>query len=227
MPVITISRQYGSLGDEIGRDVAERLGLRFVDHDVISEVARRLDLPTATIDELDERRGHLVSDLVKTMRQLYPATRLPQSPEGNPNLDEAMYLQVIRQVIWEVARGNDAVIVGRGSPFILPKHPDVLHVLVVAPTDVRVERIMARDGLEQSRAEHQLREVDASRGRYIRHFYRTNWLDFDHYDLVINTGHFTQLRAAELIVAAAAPQAPASGSEAANAGGSPPISPEP
>ena len=218
MPVITITRQYGSLGDEIGRDVAERLGLRFVDHDVIAEVARRLGVPAAQLDEMDERRGRLVTDLVKTMRQLYPATRLPESVEGGPDLDEAAYLQVIRQVIWEVARGDDAVIVGRGSPFILPKHPDVLHVLVVAPADVRVERIMAQEGLDQARALHQLRDVDASRGRYIRHFYRTNWLDFDHYDLVINTGHFTQVRATDIIATAAAPPPTSdSGAEQADA----------
>lgn len=206
MPVITISRQYGSLGDEIGKDVAERLHLRFVDQDVIGEVARRLGVPASRLNELDERRGRIVGDLVRTMRQLYPATRLPETASDNPDLDESSYLQVIRQVIWEVARGDDAVIVGRGSAFVLQKHPDLIHVLVVAPIEVRVERIMAAEGLDQSQALHRVKETDASRARYIRHFYRTNWLDLNHYDLVVNTGHFTQLRATDLVVAAAAPQ---------------------
>jgi cytidylate kinase len=206
VPVITISRQYGSLGDEIGKEVAERLGLRFVDQAIISEVAQRLGVPAPARAERDERRTRLVADLVRTMRILYPATLAPQPSSENPDMDEAAYLQVIRQVIWEVARGNDAVIVGRGSTFILEKHPEVLHVLMVAPLDVRVERVMAADGLDHEQAMQRVKEADDNRARYIRHFYRTNWLDVNHYDLVLNTAHFSPLKAASLISQAVAPE---------------------
>jgi cytidylate kinase len=204
VPVITISRQYGSLGDEIGREVAERLNLRFVDQEIINEVARRLDVSPKAASVPDEREGSVVSELVHTMRMLYPATPLPQPSQENQELDEAAYLQVIREVIWEVARTNDAVIVGRGGAFILPKHPDILHVLMVAPLEVRVERIMAAEGLNQERAAQRVKHVDGNRGRYVRHFYHANWLDLAHYDLVVNTGHFSQVRAASLICAAVA-----------------------
>jgi cytidylate kinase len=203
VPVITISRQYGSLGDEIGREVAERLGLRFVDQEIINEVARRLGVSPEAASAPDEREGSVVSELVHTMRRLYPATPLPQPSQENQELDEAAYLQVIREVIWEVARTNDAVIVGRGGAFILPKHPDILHVLIVAPLAVRVERVMAAEGLNQERAAQRLKHVDGNRGRYVRHFYHSNWLDLAHYDLVVNTGHFSQVRAASLICTAA------------------------
>ncbi len=208
MPVITISRQYGSLGDEIGKEVAERMGLRFVDQEIINEVARRLDVSPAAAAAPDEREGSVVSELVHTMRLLYPATPMPQPSQENPELDEAAYLQVIREVIWEVARTNDAVIVGRGGAFILPKHPDILHVLMVAPLEVRVERVMAAEGLDQQRAAQRVKHVDSNRARYVRHFYHANWLDLAHYDLVVNTGHFSQVRAVSLICAAAAPEHP-------------------
>jgi cytidylate kinase len=208
MPVITISRQHGSLGDEIGKEVANRLDLRLVDQDVITEVSRRLGVPAESVSERDEREGSPVSELVRRMRLLYPATLAPRSSPENPDLDEAAYLQVIREVIWEVARGNDAVIVGRGSAFILPRHPDIVHVLLIAPLDVRVERVMAAEGLDQQRALQRIKQVDESRTRYIRHFYRTNWLDLKHYDLVVNTGRFSQIRAAGIICAAAAAEPP-------------------
>src|SRR5947209_14306674 len=132
MPVITISRQFGSLGDEIARDVAERLSLRLVDQDIINEVAQRLGVPPEQVPERDERYApNIVLDLVRTMRSLYPATIAP-TPESD-EVDEAAYLQVIRQVIWEVARSGNAVILGRGAPFILESHPEVLHVLLAAP----------------------------------------------------------------------------------------------
>ncbi|MBV9281071.1 MAG: cytidylate kinase-like family protein [Chloroflexi bacterium] len=205
MPVITVSRQYGSLGDEIGKEVASRLGLRFVDYEVINEVASRLGVPLSSVSEREEREGSIVSELVQTMRRLYPATLLPQPTEDKPELDEASQLQMIREVIWEVARTNDALIVGRGGAFILPRHPTTLHVLVTAPAEIRVERVMAAEGLDHDRAEHRIKHVDEARGRYIRHFYRTNWLEVGHYDLVVNTGHFSHNEAVTLICAAALP----------------------
>lgn len=205
MPVITISRQYGSLGDEIGKEVADRLHMRFVDQAVIGEVAQRLGVSSRAAANRDERGKTLVADLVRTMRLLYPATLSPQ-PSESAEVDEASYLQVIRQVIWEVARSNDAVIVGRGSTFILEKHPEILHVLMVAPLEIRVERIMAAEGLDHQHAIQRIKQMDDDRSRYIRHFYGTNWLDLNHYDLVLNTGHFTPLRAASLICDAVAPE---------------------
>jgi cytidylate kinase len=206
MPVITISRQYGSLGDEIAGEVADRMGLRLVDQGVIAEVAQALGLSSSYLQDRDEWSGTVVSDLVKTMRRLYPATIVPQATDAPPELDEASYLQVIRQVIWEVARSDDAVIIGRGAAFILEKNPTIMHVLIVAPLPIRIERVMVAEHVDRQRAEQQIKRVDERRGRYIRHFYQADWLDARHYDLVLNTGHFTQRSAAGLIVAAAAPE---------------------
>jgi cytidylate kinase len=208
VPVITVSRQFGSLGDEIAQDVADRLGLRLVNQDIINEVAQRLGVPASTVDERDEREAGLVSELVRTMRRLYPATLAPQTGPERPDVDEAAYLQVIRQVIWEVARVDNAVIVGRGGPFVLEKGPDTLHVLLVAPLEVRIERVMAREDLDHARATQRVRTVDANRARYIRHYYRANWLDVGHYDIVLNTGHFSPLRCVALICEAVSREEP-------------------
>lgn len=207
MPLITISRQYGSLGDDIGSQAARRLGSQFVDQETINEIARRLDLPEETVTTRDEWEGRLVPDLVRTMRRVYPATRLPQPTEERPEIDEAAYLQIIRQVMWEIARTNNAVIVGRGSTHILAHHPDILHVLLIAPVDVRVERVMAAEALNHQQALQRVRQIDENRGRYVRHYYGTNWLDLRHYNLVIDTGHFSELRATSLVCAAVTPEA--------------------
>ncbi|MGH2442138.1 MAG: AAA family ATPase [Chloroflexota bacterium] len=203
MPIITVSRQVGSLGDEIASGVATRLGLRLVDQDIINQVAERLGVSPSSLTRHDEREATLVSELVRTMRRLYPAT-LATNDSENADVDEAAYAQVIRQVIWEVARGGDAVIVGRAASLILGQHPDTVHVLVVAPRDVRIERVMTEGGLDRSKASRRVAESDANRARYIRHFYRANWLDVNLYDLVVNTGHFSELRAVSLVCSAAA-----------------------
>ena len=208
MSAITITRQYGSLGDEIGRDAAERLGLRLVDSQVIAETARGLGLPAEDFADRDEWQGTIVSDLVKTMRRLYPATLAPIPTGDTPELDDASYLDIIRQVITEVARGENAIIVGRGAASILGPNPTVLHVLVVAPLAVRVERVMQSHGLDHARAVQRIKQVDERRSRYIRRFYGTELLDISTYDLVINTGHFSQSASVQLICQAAPPLSP-------------------
>ncbi len=201
MPVITISRQYGSLGDEVAQEIAEALHLKLVDQDIINEVARRLGVSASAVSARDEREPGLVADLVRTMRRLYPATIVP--PAGDQHhVDEADYLQVIRQVTWELARGNDAVMIGRGANFILEQGPGVLHVLFVAPLSIRVERVVTAENLDPPRATQQIQHVDAERGRYIRRFYRANWLESVNYDLVLNTGYFSQLQCVQLIESA-------------------------
>lgn len=205
MPIVTISRQFGSLGDEIARDVAARLGLRLVDQDIINEIAQRLGVPAATVNERDEREGTLVSELVRTMRRLYPATLAPQEASESQELDETAYLEIIRQLIGEVARENDAVIVGRGAPFLLGAARETIHVLITAPLDMRVERVMSQEGLDRDQAVQRINQVDSNRARYIRRFHREHWLDVSHYDLVLNTGHFSQLQAASLICDAVVP----------------------
>src|SRR5205807_79134 len=115
----------------------------------------------------------------------------------------------IRQVIWEVARADDAVIVGRGAACILETHPDVLHVLVTAPLEIRVERIMATEKLDHEHALQKVKQVDANRERYIRHFYRANWLEVGLYDVALSTGHFSQITAVTLLETAIRADRPA------------------
>jgi cytidylate kinase len=205
MPVITVARQYGSLGDEIAAAVAERLSLRLVGQDILTEVAQRLGVPEATLSEHDERDTGMVGDLVRTMRRLYPATVAPAQEAQDAAVDEAAYLQLTRQVIWEVARGNDAVVVGRGATFVLQSNPDILHVLLVAPFETRVERVMATEHLTKQQAAQRVRSADSSRARYLKHYYRADWLDVSHYDLVLNTAHFSEVASTHLICSAAAP----------------------
>jgi cytidylate kinase len=203
VPVITVARQYGSSGDEIAAAVAERLHLRLVGQDMLAEVAERLGVRPSSLTGRDERDSGLVADLVRTMRRMYPATVVPTAADDAGDVDEAAYLQVTRQVIWEVARTHAAVILGRGATFVLDTNPIVLHVLLVAPLQQRIERVMAAEGLTRARAAQQVKDADANRARYIRHYYRKDWLDVAHYDLVLNTAHFAELESTELICRAA------------------------
>jgi CMP/dCMP kinase len=208
VPIVTISRQYASGGGEIAQRVAEELGANVLDRELILEVAKRLGLPEDVVSEHDERGETVIGRLVNALRVSYPdAATMPDLadlPGDVPDLPNRAYVQVIEQVIQESARAENAVIVGRGSQYVLRNHARTLHVHVFAPFDVRVAAVLA-EGLVRNHqeAERTVRDFDGARARYARHFYHADWQSPQHYHLLVNSGLLDQNIAVKLIVEAA------------------------
>jgi len=208
MPVVTVSRQFASGGGEVAQEVARRLGATFVDREIIDEVAKRLGVPGEVVEEKDERGETLVARLARSLRLSYPDLAMP--PEITTALfsdygsfDDLPYAEVIDQVIREVARSGNAVIVGRGGAYILKNEPDMLHVHVFAPFAQRVQSIQASEGLDQAAAERLVRDTDHARARYVKHLFKTDWEALGHYHLLVDCGRLGNAAAADLIVQAA------------------------
>lgn len=207
MSIITISRQYASGGGEVAEKVAQRLDTILLDREIIQEVARRLGLPEDVVSERDERGESLISRLVSALRVSYPDASAPADlmDPGADLLDisSRAYVQVTEQVVQEAARSGNAVIVGRGSQFVLRNHPQSLHVHVYAQFDFRVEAVMKEREIARHEADRIVRDFDAARGRYARHFYRADWQSSQHYQLMIDAGTLGREVAADLICMAA------------------------
>jgi cytidylate kinase len=206
MPIVTVSRQYASGGGEIAQLVAERLGADLLDRELIHEVAQRLGLPEDIVSEHDERGETVIARLVNALRVSYPDVSAPpdllEPPGDVPELSNRAYVQVIEQVIREGARSDNAVIVGRGSQFVLRNHPTAVHVHVFAAFDVRVQSVTVDQSLSIQEAERVVRDFDGARARYARHWYHADWEAADHYHLMVNAGRLGREGAADLIVAA-------------------------
>ena len=207
MPIVTVSRQYASGGGEIAQVVAERLDADLLDRELIHEVAQRLGLPEDVISEHDERGDTVIGRLVNALRVSYPDVSAPpdllEPPGDVPELSNRAYVQVIEQVIREAARTGNAVIVGRGSQFVLRNHPAALHVHVFAPFDTRARAVMQEQAISLPEAERIVRDFDGARARYARHWYHADWQSAEHYHLMFNAGHLSHQLAADLIVTAA------------------------
>ncbi|HLH21869.1 MAG TPA: cytidylate kinase-like family protein [Chloroflexota bacterium] len=208
MPVVTVSRQFASGGGEVAQEVARRLGAAFIDREIIDEVARRLGVPGEVVEEKDERGETLVARLARSLRLSYPDLAMP--PEITTALfadydsfDDLPYAEVIEQVIREVARSGNAVIVGRGGAYILKDEPNTLHVHVFAPFAQRVRSIQASEGLDQAAAERLVQDTDRARARYVKHLFKTDWEALGHYHLLVDCGRLGNTAAADLIVEAA------------------------
>jgi cytidylate kinase len=183
MAVITISRQLGSLGNDVACAVAERLGYRMVLREVINQAAQRAGAPEvalATIDELG-------------LLGLKPTRKAIQA-----------YGEAVQQVMNELADQGSIIIVGRGGQVILRGRADALHVRLIAPAGLRAERVAQRHGITLDAAAAQVEASDRSRRDYLKRLYRARLDDPELYHLIINSARFSVAEMANLICRAAA-----------------------
>lgn len=181
MAVITISRQLGSLGTTLGRQIAARLGYHIVHRELINQAARLAGEPymaLATIDEL----GLLGFEPDETQQRAY--------------------LESVQTVIEDLAAAGNVIIVGRAGQAILQNNPNVLHLRVVAPLDIRIQRIVRAHGISPQAARAQIEDSDHYRAFYLQRFYSIRWDDPTLYHLVINTGHISLETSAEVVCTA-------------------------
>lgn len=181
MPVVTISRQLGTQGRETARLLAENLGCRLVWRELINQAAQRAGAPDMALAAIDELN----------LLNIYPS---PQDCEA--------YHAAVRQVILELADAGSVVILGRAGQVILHGRADVLHVRLVAPLEVRAQRLAADQGISQTAALEQIKASDRYRKNYLKKFYAADWNDLALYDLVINTAHFEPAQTAAVIQSA-------------------------
>jgi cytidylate kinase len=197
MRAITVSRQYGSGGGEIARMVAEKLGWRLVDHEVVVGVAHELGVSQEEIEAQDERTESLITRLLSGMSLAYPneGTELAATPEARATL----YQQALRRVVEAAAEEGNVVIVGRASQIVLGGWRDVLHARIVAPLDLRVTYVSKREGLSAQQARDRINRKDQDRIKSLQARYRRNPDEASLYDLTVNTGMLALADAVDLI----------------------------
>jgi cytidylate kinase len=178
MSVITISRLMGSLGEEISAKVANQLGYRLVCRDLINQAARQSGASIAALAEIDE------------------LGLLGFQPSAQ---ERRVYQQAIRKIMCEIAESGDVVIVGRGGQVILRDRSDTLHVRIVAPLELRIQRVADKQGIEPGAARAQVEASDRSHLNYLRRCHKINWNDPVLYDLILNTHHLHPDRGVEII----------------------------
>jgi cytidylate kinase len=182
MAVITISRQWGSLGNVVANAVADRLGYRVVMRQLINQAALRSGAPEVALAVIDELRLFGLS---------------PTDAEYQA------YTRAMHSVIEELAAEGRVVIVGRAGQMVLRDRPGTLHVRVIAPFELRVQRLAERYGIALPAARAQVRASDRQRRTYLKRFYNADLDDPDLYDLVLNTARLSAETACDLVCRAA------------------------
>ena len=177
--IIVIGRQYGSGGHDIGKVLADKLGYDFYDQDIIKMAAKTTGMTSEFIGKREETMTNsLLYDLVNQMYQ-YKDER-EQTPKDKIFAAES-------KVIRELADKGNCVIIGRCSDYILRDNKRVLKVFFNAPLESRIKRVMKRQGVEYSEAQHRIRKTDKYRADNYRYYTGRIWGASSNFDLTINT----------------------------------------
>lgn len=172
MAIVTISHEMGSGGPEIGTALAQRLGYRYVDQELISEAARRYGLLEEKLSHLDEAKPSLFERFDAETRR---------------------YITVIQTALFEFAEADNVVLMGRGGQWLLRGIPHVLRVRVMAPFDHRVKRLAKKmsgqmgEGANPRTVTDMVRRDDTEKSGRMRYLYEVDLRDSALYEVVINT----------------------------------------
>lgn len=184
--VITISRQFASMGRCIAQHLSEDLGIPFYDRDIVEETARRMNLPVSTISKEEENTQSIY------FRRQYPLGMGLQSMQ-----DEIFMIQ--KNIIRDLAAKESCIVVGRCADSILADYPHRLSVYIYAPYEVRYDNCIHQLGMVASTAEKMIRSVDKSRVQYHKRYCEGYQNELSGKDLAINSGIFGIQGSAEII----------------------------
>lgn len=178
--IITISREFGSGGRTIGRQVAEALGIPFYDKELVDQVALESGFAPKFVEEHGEHSPG---------SSIFSYAFAPQGVPGVMNgLSTADFLWNIQcNVILQLAEKGPCVIVGRNADYILKDRQDCLHVFIYADKDVRAERIVRLYGESEKSPQARLNEKDKRRRVNYQHYTGRNWGQAQNYDICLDS----------------------------------------
>ncbi|HXT14464.1 MAG TPA: cytidylate kinase-like family protein [Gemmatimonadaceae bacterium] len=202
MPVITVSRMYGSGGSEVAERVAARMGWPVFDNAVVDAVAERSGLTRAEVSAQDERVPSLVERIASALSLGSPEI-MPPVPTGPIETTEERIVAVTKRVIEEAVQTGPAVFVGRGAQCLLAERSDALHVFCFAPRSALCKYAMDKFSVGREEAERMVHDMNKQREAYVKRHWHRNWLAHENYHLCLNTAWLGFDGAADLVVEAA------------------------
>jgi cytidylate kinase len=197
MAVITISRQFGAGGKTLGKRVADNLGYTFVDDDIVQMVAEAANVSPHWVESVEREAGGRLSRVISSMVSKRLVDRILKDERGY--LDERIYLDYLVVIIAQLAEEGNAVILGRGSQYILNDHPEAHHILMIDDFENRVKFMMQHYDFSASRATHVVNREDRRRTNLYQKLGKTDYENPSLYDLVLNMGRLNMQTAVKLV----------------------------
>ena len=180
MAILTICRESGALGEEIGRAVAEKLGYEFLARDTIfEEIGKHGEQWLKWGREMDDHKPSIWERF---------------------DLSFAGFVALKESIMYDHATRNNVVLMGRGGNWMLEDVPYALRVRIMAPFETRLERIVKREGIDTETAREMIEEGDEERAAYLKAIYHKDWSKAKYYDIIFDTGNLGQEEVVKMIL---------------------------
>jgi cytidylate kinase len=188
-----VSREAGTLGTAVAREVGKRLGWQVHDHELLERIAQDMHVRTALIESVDERHQNSLLEAVEAF------LAVPSGSEWQPLVCESSYVRHLVETVLALGVHGQCIIVGRGAAFILPAET-TLRVRLVAPVKERIATLRRTLALSEKEAALRVRTLDRERNDFVRDHFLKDPADPTHYDLVLNAGRLSVAEEAGLII---------------------------
>jgi CMP/dCMP kinase len=202
MAVITISRQYGSEGDEIAANLCQILGYQSFNKQLMLKVAAEVGLTEGEVVDFTEDQHRVRGFLDRLLGSPPPLVTQMHRWSEVKVIDVADSIPLVQSIIRAAYKHDKVVIVGRGGQAVLRNKPGVLHVRIEAPLETRIQRVQLRESLTHDLAREAVIQRDRAAADYLKRFYNVDWSDALLHHLIINTGRWGIESASRLIVSA-------------------------
>ncbi len=199
MAVITISRQFGAGAMALGQRLADNYGYTLASREIVQGIADKAKVSTDFVLSVEKEAGTRLSRfMTRIISSRGMVNKILRDDSGY--IDEKLYLDYLVLTVVQIADEGNAIIMGRGSQYILRTHPDAYHILLVDDLDNRVARVAKR---ENSSTEHAARIVAQQDKRRLSLYHQLGKQDFDNpslYHLVLNMSRLSFEKALQLVI---------------------------
>ncbi len=194
--VITIGRQFGSGGRELGRTLADSFGFRYYDKELLSEAAKRAGMSPEFFERNDERAPSFINGIFSFSLGLAPSNIYA----GSTTISDDSLYRAQSDFIHSLADESPCVIVGRSADYVLRDHPRTINLFVHAPMEARIDRIIKRQPeLSREKARAKAEKINRLRANYYNFYTDKTWGAAESYDLTLDTSLLSMSDITEIV----------------------------
>lgn len=193
--IITIARAYGSGGRTMGKMLAETLGIKYYDRELLRLASDESGINEALFGEADEKVKN--TPLFRIARKIYKGEMIPPDSDDFVSNDNLFNYQA--KVIKGLAEEESCIIIGRCADFILKDKPDVIRLYCYAPLEDCIMRVKKLSGLTNKEIIRKIEKTDKHRAEYYRYYTGRDWNDARNYDFCLNTASMSYEQLIEVV----------------------------
>ena len=202
--IITISREIGSGGGSVGRKLAEKLNVNYINKQLVQALEEKFNLTSSAIEHLKNKKKHWFTDLFE---QVAPAPKTTIQVGGytfSREFPDSVTVEDIyeaeKEILNAIADEGSCIITGRSAFFVLKDRPNKVDIFITASKDARIERIMTKQSMTKEQAVKLIEKVDEGRDNYVKRYTNLSRYDMRNYDLILDMDYLTEDEAVEKIL---------------------------